>query len=411
MSVTIERQPEDFQPVFNQNRWIVESNNTAQTNFEYICDVYVNAGSTYIARLKRFPDSDGYGDFDLSRVLADYVSVTLAASSDNGFNLHRSHYVNYVLKFGEIYNGTTYTNLTVTSTQVALMMALSFNQFYDYDYEQYASGVGSPSVDIKFLTNSPRTLKARRNGYAELHFLNATSLNSDYLKINSYLPDGSLIASYTIDNPYVNVNVNNKWVSVGVGIYNLNTATLSSGVQLVVDDDAGSYDVALYDSSNNRTSEIITFEIDDSCNRYEGKHIKFLNRLGGFDTFFFSSNENVFIDVGNREQYTKLAGTVSGSPVTWGYNLSDRGQKVIAVDSQERTILKSGALTDAEYVWLRELITSPEVYAIETYNGTIYDRPIVITTSSYEEVYKRNKKMSQLTLEYKYAHKENIQML
>lgn len=411
MSVTVERQPDDFQPVFNQNRWIVESNNTAQPNFEYICDVYVNAGSTYIARLKRFPDSDGYGDFDLSRVLSDYVSVTLADSGDNGFNLHRNHYVNYVLKFGEIYNGTTYTNLTVTSTQVALMMALSFNQFYDYDFEQYASGVGSPSVDIKFLTNSPRTLKARRNGYAELHFLNATTSNSSYLKINSYLPSGSLIASYTIANPYVTVNVNNKWVSVGVGIYNLNNSTLSSGVQLVVDDDAGSYDVAIYDTSNNRTSEIVTFEIDETCNRYEGKHIKFLNRLGGFDTFFFSSNENVFIDVNNREQYTKLAGTVSGSPVTWGYNLSDRGQRVIAVDSQERTILKSAALTDAEYVWLRELITSPEVYAVETYNGAIYDRPIVISNSSYEEVYKRNKKMSQLTLEYKYAHKENIQML
>lgn len=411
MSVTIERQSDDFQPVFNQNRWIVESDNTAQSNFEYICDVYVNAGSTYIARLKRFPDSDGYGDFDLSRVLSDYVSVTLADSGDNGFNLHRNHYVNYVLKFGEIYNGTTYTNLTVTSSQVALMMALSFNQFYDYDFEQYASGVGSPSVDIKFLTNSPRTLKARRNGYAELHFLNATTSNSSYLKINSYLPDGSLIASYTIANPYVTVNVNNKWVSVGVGIYNLNNSTLSSGVQLVVDDDAGSYDVAIYDTSNNRTSEIVTFEIDETCNRYEGKHIKFLNRLGGFDTFFFSSNENVFIDVNNREQYTKLAGTVSGSPVTWGYNLSDRGQRVIAVDSQERTILKSAALTDAEYVWLRELITSPEVYAVETYNGVIYDRPIVISNSSYEEVYKRNKKMSQLTLEYKYAHKENIQML
>ena len=128
MSVTIERQPDNFQPVFNQNRWIVESNNTAQPNFEYICDVYVNAGSTYIARLKRFPDADGYGDFDLSRVLSDYVSVTLADSGDNGFNLHRNHYVNYVLKFGEIYNGTTYTNLTVTSTQVALMMALSLDQ-------------------------------------------------------------------------------------------------------------------------------------------------------------------------------------------------------------------------------------------------------------------------------------------
>jgi hypothetical protein len=408
MSVTIERQPEDFQPVFNQNRWIVESNNTAQTNFEYICDVYVNAGSTYIARLKRFPDSDGYGDFDLSRVLADYVSVTLADSSDNGFNLHRSHYVNYVLKFGEIYGGTTYTNLTVTSTQVALMMALSFNQFYDYDYTEYQmEGVYYGN----FLTNSPRTLKARRNGYAELHFLNIENAQVYELKINTYLPDGSLIASYTINNPYENVNVNNKWVSVGVGIYNLNNSTLSSGVQLVIDDDAGSYDVALYTQDGDRTSEIITFEIDDTCNRYEGKHIKFLNRLGGFDTFFFSSNENVFVDVNNREQYTKLAGTVSGSPVTWGYNLSDRGQKVIAVDSQERTILKSGALTDAEYVWLRELITSPEVYAIETYNGTIYDRPIVITTSSYEEVYKRNKKMSQLTLEYKYAHKENIQML
>jgi hypothetical protein len=408
MSVTVERQPDNFQPVFNQNRWIVESNNTAQPNFEYICDVYVNAGSTYIARLKRFPDADGYGDFDLSRVLADYVSVTLADSGDNGFNLHRNHYVNYVLKFGEIYNGTTYTNLTVTSTQVALMMALSFNQFYDYDYTEYQmEGVYYGN----FLTNSPRTLKARRNGYAELHFLNIENAQVYELKINTYLPDGSLIGSYTINNPYETVNVNNKWVSVGVGIYNLNNSTLSSGVQLVVDDDAGSYDVALYTQDGDRTSEIITFEIDDTCNRYEGKHIKFLNRLGGFDTFFFSSNENVFIDVNNREQYTKLAGTVSGSPVTWGYNLSDRGQRVIAVDSQERTILKSGALTDAEYVWLRELITSPEVYAIETYNGAIYDRPIIITTSSYEEVYKRNKKMSQLTLEYKYAHKENIQML
>lgn len=408
MSVTVERQPDNFQPVFNQLRWIVESNNTAQPSFEYICDVYVNGGATYIARLKRFPDSDGYGDFDLSRVLSDYVSVTLADSGDNGFNLHRNHYVNYVLKFGEIYNGTTYTNLTVTSTQVALMMALSFNQFYDYDYTEYQmEGVYYGN----FLTNSPRILKARRNGYAELHFLNIENAQVYELKINTYLPDGSLIASYTINNPYETVNVNNKWVSVGVGIYNLNNSTLSSGVQLVVDDDAGSYDVALYTQDGDRTSEIITFEIDDTCNRYEGKHIKFLNRLGGFDTFFFSSNENVFIDVNNREQYTKLAGTVSGSPVTWGYNLSDRGQRVIAVDSQERTILKSGALSDAEYIWLRELITSPEVYAIETYNGVIYDRPIIITTSSYEEVYKRNKKMSQLTLEYRYAHKENIQML
>jgi hypothetical protein len=407
MSVTIERQPEDFQPVFNQNRWIVESNNTAQPNFEYICDVYVNAGSTYIARLKRFPDSDGYGDFDLSRVLADYVSVTLADSGDNGFNLHRSHYVNYVLKFGEIYGGTTYTNLTVTSSNITGMMALSFNQFQSYIGTEYLID----DYQRLFLTNSPRTLKARRNGYAELHAMSIDANANAKLRIRTYLPDGSLIGTYTINNPYISPNSNQYWTSIGVGIYNLNNSTLSSGSQLVVDDDAGSYDVCLLNSGNIQSSEIITFNIDDSCNRYEGKHIKFLNRLGGFDTFFFSSNENVFVDVNSREQYTKLAGTVSGSPVTWGYNLSDRGQTVIAVDSQERTILKSGALTDAEYVWLRELITSPEVYAVETYNGTIYDRPIVITTSSYEEVYKRNKKMSQLTLEYRYAHKENIQML
>lgn len=408
MSVTVERQPDDFQPVFNQLRWIVESNNIAQTNFEYICDVYVNGGSTYIARLKRFPDSDGYGDFDLSRVLSDYVSVTLADSSDNGFNLHRSHYVNYVLKFGEIYNGTTYTNLTVTASFTALMMALSFNQFQSYAFNSYEIIALNDGL---FLTNSPRTLKARRNGYAELHFLNNVSSGAYRLRIRTYLPSGSLIDTYTIDNPYTSSTSDLYWCSVGVGIYNLNNSTLSTGSQLVVDSDAGSYDVCLIDSLSAVSSEIITFEIDDTCNRYDGKHIKFLNRLGGFDTFFFSSNENVFIDVSNREQYTKLAGTVSGSPVTWGYNLSDRGQTVIAVDSQERTVLKSGALTDAEYVWLRELITSPEVYAIETYNGVIYDRPIVITTSSYEEVYKRNKKMSQLTLEYKYAHKENIQML
>jgi hypothetical protein len=407
MSVTVERQPDDFQPVFNQLRWVVESNNIAQTNFEYICDVYVNGGSTKIARVKRYPDADGYGNFDLSRVLSDYVSVTLAESDDNGFNLHRSHYVNYVLKFGEIYNETVYDNLTVTSSQIVGMMALSFNQFQSYIGTEYLID----DYQRLFLTNSPRTLKARRNGYAELHAMSIDANANAKLRIRTYLPDGSLIDTYTIANPYASPTSEQYWTSVGVGIYNLNNATLSSGVQPVVDDDAGSYDVCLLNSGNTQSSELITFQIDDTCNRYDGKHIKFLNRLGGFDTFFFTSNENVFIDVSNREQYTQLAGTVSGSPVTWGYNLSDRGQKVIAVDSQERTVLKSGALTDAEYVWLRELITSPEVYAIETYNGNIYDRPIIITTSSYEEVYKRNKKMSQLTLEYKYAHKENIQML
>lgn len=408
MSIVVKRQPDDLQPVYNRLKWIVESTNVLQTDFQYLCDVYINGSSTKAIRLKYFPDEDGYGNFDLARTLADYVSVNLANSNDNGFNLHRDHYVLYVLKFGEWYNGTAYPDLTTTSTQTALMMALSFNQFQSYDYTDYlmdAANVG------KFLTNSPRTLKARRNGYAELHFINSTLEGAYYLRIRTYLPDGSLIDTYRINNPFYTASSSQVWVSVGVGAYNLNNATLSLGSQSVIDDDCASYDVALFNSDDDISSELVTFTIDDTCHKYDGKHIKFLNRLGGFDTFFFTSNENVFVDVNSREQFTKLQGTTSGSPVEWGYNLSDRGQTTINVDAQERTVLKSGALTDAEYVWLRELITSPEVYAVESYNGTVYDRPINITTSSYEEVYKRNKKMSQLTIEYKYAHKENIQSL
>jgi len=407
MSIVIKRNPDEWQPVFSQLRWIVESNNTGQTDFQYVCDVYINGSVTKAIRLKLFPDADGYGSFDVSRALADYVSVNLASSSDNGFNLHRDHYIYYTLKFGEEYGGTVYADLTTSATSYASMMALTFNQFYDYDFTDYLmDGVYLG----KFLTNAPRSLKARRNGYAELHFLNYVSNESNKLRIRTYLADGSLIDTYRIDNPY-SQTLNNYWVSVGVGAYNLNNSTLSLGSQLVIDDDCASYDVCLLDSSNNISSEVFTFVIDDNCYKYDGKHIKFLNRMGGFDTFFFTTSENVYVDVSNRTEYTKLSGESTGSPVTWGYALSDRGRTVIGVDAQERTTLRSDALTDDEYVWLRELITSPEVYAVETYNGTIYDRPIVVTNSSFEQVFKRNKKMSQLTLEYRYAHKENIQML
>jgi len=64
--------------------------------------------------------------------------------------------------------------------------------------------------------------------------------------------------------------------------------------------------------------------------------------------------------------------------------------------------LNSDWLTDAEFQWLEELITSPTVYSIES--GVLI--PIEINTNTYEVRKSVNDGASQLVIDIEYSFQE-----
>jgi hypothetical protein len=86
MAITIETNPTDPTPAFNEQRLILSSTNSGQDGFEYIVTLRAgNAGATSLGNpitLRKSPDPNGYGVFDLSKLTADYVDTDFTGNID-----------------------------------------------------------------------------------------------------------------------------------------------------------------------------------------------------------------------------------------------------------------------------------------------------------------------------------------
>jgi hypothetical protein len=73
MAITIQQDITGFRPAYNDDFYVVSSSNVAQTNFQFIADLYVNG--SYVTRLKTFPHAThGTGLFNPKRAIENYVT-------------------------------------------------------------------------------------------------------------------------------------------------------------------------------------------------------------------------------------------------------------------------------------------------------------------------------------------------
>ncbi len=129
MAIVINSSPDIYSSLHAPLWYVVGSNNNLQTNFKYVCDVYV--GGNLVTRLKSYPQPvSTKGIFNVSPIIRNYwasyfkPNITIPSTfSYTGSDV----YVDFEIKFGEEYDGTTYTNL-VTSTKRA------YNYVQDYLY-------------------------------------------------------------------------------------------------------------------------------------------------------------------------------------------------------------------------------------------------------------------------------------
>lgn len=391
MAITINSQASNSASMHDPLYFVVTSTNTGQTNFKYVCDIYV--GGNLVTRLKAFPDPDtSKGIFNVGSVVRNYWNsyfkpnvTTPTAFSYIGSDI----YVNYECFFGEEYGGVTYTNLAQTDN-------FAYNYYGDYlranvngqlfdasAFDNTAKGVFITNRDKTKLVFDSRKLNEHRMfvGY------NCSVVNTDFdISLQVAVWNGTTTTTYTgaqllNKRDFVLLDISPIAINTYLGTTAINTSTVFYDVEM--QEDTGSMDYV---------------RVNLDCQpRTTSYNLHFLNALGGYDTMLFSL-VNRQSRTGQKKSFSSLEYVLNTSTyamdrknangVLYGGATQFWGEQNIAIK------LTSDWVNQTDYTWLKELIYSPEVY-LELPLNTFY--PVQITDSNWQE--KKNYQDKQFNLE------------
>ena len=388
MAITINSSPNIYQS-FHEDLWfVVSSTNTAQTNFKYVFDVYING--TLVSRVKSFPQpSTGKGIFNAANIVRNYWSSYFKPSATAFSYVGSDIRINYVVKYGEEYGGTLYTNLDETDTDAFNYYPNLLNGAAAYDGQWYETTYPS-----RLLTNRDQLnfTTRRSNGKCFVSLLN-TSINTPLnwnLDVTRY---GNLTPS-TVTGANVSVT---DYAMMDLSPASINAYLGSS----FINSNTEYYLLEFYESAGSQFSARVNIICEP---RYTTIPIHFLNSLGGYDTINFSlvNKESRSFERKSFEQIDwQLSGSTMGRVDNFGrFN----GGSVQFATAQTITYkLTSDWLNLTEYNWIKELIGSPEVYMEDTTNG--YYIPVKVSTSSWTEKKRYADKMYNLELDIEFGSK------
>jgi hypothetical protein len=394
MAITIEQTPDTFSPVYNPIIFVVSSDNTSESNFSYIFDLYYDGTLQTRHRMPANP-SNGLGKIDVRRILESQITHDIEVST-SGWAQNTNSYKKFYIKFGEEYDVSGVTTVDADLETSADFYA--YNSVFEYlDFIDYTSGnYLLAATSDKFLTNSPDQYFNTGNR-AWLYLINNDPTTVSKARFKKYNSSGTLLDTQDVNNSSYNTNTDsNRFLRIGVGPWNVSQTI--NGTWL---DNASYYTVEVLNGSNTRISEIKTFYIQDTC-KYTPIRLHWLNKLGGFDSFNFSLINRKSSTI-EKSFYNKPAGSFSGS--SFSFSKSDRSQNALNITYEDSVLINSDWLTDQEAIWLKELVTSPVVF--QELNSVLI--PVTIQDTKYEEKERISSSLFNLQITFNYSNKNNRQ--
>ena len=376
MAITLIREPEAFTPVYNDMVFTASSTNVAEPAFLYLVDVYINAVLEFRYKVEPDPEFD-YMVVDVSNSIEDFVLNSLCSlTSDKGIFDHSASSINYEVKFGEQYEVlgvTTQFPPTATSTKIAYNGSLTSNEFTDYT---------GALVESTFNTNSPRLLDVRDGDVGCLQLLTNTGTTVTYLQIITIDANGIPIDTYRIDTSIINAEAYG-FASHPATINNIDPSNfilpVVPPVQPIIGYNLGVRSYTVLASLSTGATEVFRYNVVDDCGLYTPKTLHFLNREGGFDQFTFELVSRDSIST-QRKSYKQNPNRLKSSGA-YDYSKADRTNVNYITSTKNSLKLTSDWITEDESEWLRELMTSPEIYL---FDGTDYIAIQEVKESGYE---------------------------
>jgi hypothetical protein len=347
MAITIINSTKDFAPVYNKGIVTASSTNVAQPAFSFVFQLY--DGLTQISKQFIAPDPlYGYGVLDINKVLESYVSTNFFGLTDGiGTKDCDNCFFDYEVRIGERYEVagvmTEFLNLA-SETNTVINASLLNADFINVDYQDYLLN----TVNKKFLSSAPKRL-VTLNTQGYVNFIN-TPAPTDF-RVITYDASGGALRDVTFDNL-----TTSKIGMCPIAPINLNQVTLlTGGVQPIITAATVSYIVFAQNAGT--VSEQLQFEMID-CEKVT---LHFLNDLGGFDLFVFNASEKTNYKF--EKEYYKKDANVLQSDGSIVFSQLDREWVNYFVKQTPTMKLTSDWISDEESLWLRQMFSSPEIYA------------------------------------------------
>jgi hypothetical protein len=383
MSITLIN-PSGF-PSAQDNLWsIAYSSNSGQVDFKYVFDVFVD--SVQLVRTKVFPEpSNGRGYFDAMPVVSNEITygwfVPRNSVDAEASWLTQSDTLNekiYQIRVGEDYSGTTFLNLASGNVTA-----------YNYSaplFKRRQINIGQKLNN--WLTNRPLRIKAKTTDKILIPLF-----GSDILIINveSKKIDGTQ-AAFSIGYPTATPK---KYNQMDIGVEAINKISFSNYSFNVINSLTAYYLVSMKNSANTIRSSVIRVDID--CNpNYTPINLYFINAYGMFDTARFNLASRLTMDV-ERKTFEQRNYTLNNSSVDYydANNVYNESKINYGSKSNHSYKLTMDFPSDAEYVWLAELIVSPQIYA--EIDGNYY--PVSIKSNNYEYSTYTNNRLKALEID------------
>jgi len=362
-------------PSVHDNLWhVVSSDHSGTTDFKYVFDVWINGVQK--VRVKQVPEpNNGKAYFDAGPTVRNSMtydwfepinSSCFVAQPDMSGQIG----IRYQLRIGEDYSGTVTTN-----------MASGDVSAYNWTPNLFKRRVaGLQDYLNRWLTNRPLTAKTKLGENLFIGFYTNTVGN---IQVSTFDYSNNQVDGYS----GAQLPSNNGFLQLNIG----STAINNQMGAIIVNENIKYYDVFLQGYGE-------TIRVYLTCNpKYEPIPVHFLNRWGVYDTHRFDLVSKLNMNV-KRKEFEQKDYRFNGNSVDYksSSNRYYEGKTNYFNAATWEYKLNSDALSDAEYVWLSDLIVSPQIL-IEI-DGYFY--PVTIKQDNYEYGKYVNNKLQALTITF-----------
>jgi hypothetical protein len=384
MAITINQTPQAYTTAGNPLVFAFSSDQTAQVNFSFVVEVYVNTilHSTH----QVFRQFNTSSKIDVAEIIKPNLTSTLSPDGTLAQQYDEAT-DQFNIKVFEKYGATPTLQASATSSTIyAFNGAFRHTDWISFDYTDYMVTTEVNKV-FKFLTNVPRE-RAHFCGIDEKKYLGVMykdgtlpSPNQFRISFSLFDASGGAVASATHNVTGITLQA--------LVFLDVSPATIISQTSLT----SGNFDSSAYYNVSVRSlgsgahsggTEDFKITIDKECKRYETRRLHWLNKFGVWDSFTFSLLSQESSDVVTHE-YQRESGVWSGTSYT--YPLYQGERMSFNKTSTDSMILNSDYIHESLQNWLvKSLYESPLVY-LEQASG--YE-PVIVSNANY--VLKQRKK-------------------
>lgn len=323
----------------------------------YIFDIYIN-GVMVLREYKSITfASTTYAYLDVAPIIKNYIQANLSSMY--------LPYITYTVKYG-----TEDTSGAIT-TNIIQETSYAWYGYPSFLYDDLRADVGTYNDRLYESTNRSRTIQVYGNYTSYVPLYKSTIYLGGYLAYNYNGVKTTL------------TNTGNN------GIYNVPIIeSIFDWVGIAPEDQILSFEVD-GDGFDNMPNSSILFAYP--CSKNNPVMIHFLNSLGGFESFLFSGVNRVNTNI-ERQSINKLGliTTLTSSGIDRGVSIDRVYNNTLgevktnyANTMTHKMKLVSDYISEIDFLWLRELLASPQVYAQIDNNALMI--PVTVETSDWVE--------------------------